>query len=130
MTNRTYTQEQKAQVVAEWLAGATQNDLATRHHLPKSTVSTWTKRFPRTALVPKRDLALEFGMSVYTRAMEALEALGAHLRAANEPQFAGVVEGWSTRVADLTRTVVTLGAAIQRGSPEPIIIDETPDVTH
>ena len=86
---RTYTPELKAQVIAEWLAGETQNALARNHKLPKSTVTTWTKNFPRTAPVPVQDLAEAFAMSVYSRTMEALDALGAHLRAAARYGAAG-----------------------------------------
>ena len=114
----------KVKAVADWLTGSTQTEIAHRYKLPKSTVSTWTLQFPRTAPVPQQDFRLAFGMSVYQRAMEALDALGSHLRAAKASEFAGDIEGWSVRTGELARIIVTLGSAIQRGQDEPIPIQQ------
>ena len=123
-----YSDELKAQVIAEWLAGGTtQNKLAKKYQMPMSTLTTWTRLYPRSAPVANTDLEQAFAMSVYSRAMEALDALSAHLRAAAAPEFAGVIEGWHDRMADLTRTVVTFGSAVQRGRGEPIPIEQPID---
>lgn len=119
---RTYAPELKAQVIAEWLAGASSNALAKKHGIPRPTVAGWLHGESRQVTIPQPDLREAFGMSVYSRAMEALDALGAHLRAAARPEFAGTVEGWSDRTEKLRQTVIALGSAIQAGSPEPIAV--------
>ena len=120
----TYAPELKAQVIAEWLSGTPLRQLAKNHGIPKSTIQTWIEAHPRTVLVPETDLREQFGRLVFTTALHTFEALDAHVRAAASPQLAGVTEGWTSRVAELTKTAIALGAAIQRGSPEPIAIGE------
>lgn len=125
---KTYSPEIKAQVIAEWLAGAPLRQLVKRHGIPKSTVQTWANANPRTAVVPEMDLREQFGRLVFQTAMHTFEALDAHVRAASTPAIAGTIEGWTTRVNELTKTAVALGAAIQRGSSEPITIPDADDV--
>ena len=122
----TYSPELKAQVIAEWLAGASQNSLAKKYSVPRPTIVTWTRQQARQVLIPETDMRERFGRLVFETAMHTFEALDAHVRAAASPEFAGTVEGWTTRVNELTKTAIALGAAIQRGSPEPIAIDDEP----
>ena len=127
MAGRTYTAEQKAQVIGEWLAGSGLRALARAHKMPTATVQNWVRGYTRRITLPGPDLAEAFADSVYSRATEALEALGAHLRAAARPELAEASDGWTDRAAALSRIVVTLGAAIQRGQPGPIEIGSRGD---
>src|SRR3990172_265248 len=103
---RVYPPELKAQVIAEWLAGTGLRTLAKRHQVPASTLQRWFAGFPRTATVADPDLLSAFANSVYSRAMEALDGLGAHLRAAARPELADASEGWTDRASALSRIVV------------------------
>ena len=49
----TYSPELKAQVIAEWMAGASLKQLALSYAVPKSTVQEWVKGHGRVAVVPK-----------------------------------------------------------------------------
>lgn len=121
---RTYPRKMQAAVIAEWLAGESSSQLAQKYKVPRSTITTWTNLYPRTDLVREEDLRERFGRLVYETAMATFEALNAHVRAAADPEFARNIEGWTSRVNELTKTAVALGAAIQRGSAEPITVED------
>ncbi len=123
MPNRTYSPELKAQVIAEWLGGATQNSLAKKYNLPRMTVVTWIRPFPRQVTIPELDLRQQFAVKVYQTALKHFDALDAHAGAATDAGFAGTLEGWADRYGELAKVAIALGAAIQRGSPEPITIE-------
>src|SRR5688572_2480570 len=125
MAQKTYSAELKAKVLAEWMAGSSQNSLAKKYSVPRPTIIDWTRQHTRQVLIPEPDLREQFGRLVFETAMHTFEALNAHVRAAASPEFAGAVEGWTTRINELTKTAIALGAAIQRGSPEPITIDDS-----
>src|SRR3990167_564362 len=105
---RQYPDELKAQVIGAWLAGtASQGALARKYGVPRQTVVTWLRRLPaRQVLIQDKSLEEQFARPLYHTAMEARDALGAHLRAAATPEFAGVIEGWTDRASGLSRTVV------------------------
>ncbi len=57
---QTYTDELKAQVIAEWKAGSSLNALVKAHGVPKTTVRSWVGPHDRVAIVhsaaPKKEV--------------------------------------------------------------------------
>ena len=54
----TYSDELKAQVISEWMAGSSLNQLAATHSVPKPTVQHWVKGRERLVIpvsIPKKD---------------------------------------------------------------------------
>lgn len=119
--------EIKAQVIAEWQTGATPGALSRKYSIPRPTIIGWTKAYTRQVVIQEPDLREQFGRLVYQTTLHTFEALDAHVSALRDPALAGVVEGWTTRVAELTKTAIALGTAIQQGSPEPIPIESGSD---
>lgn len=52
-TREAWPSEVKANVIAEWMAGASLDGLAVSHRAPKSTVQRWVKGLVRTVSIPK-----------------------------------------------------------------------------
>ena len=50
-----YPAEFKAQVISEFKAGSSLNQLAAAHHCPKSTIQGWVRQHERVRVVPKKE---------------------------------------------------------------------------
>lgn len=124
---QTYPAEVKAQVIAEWQTGQTPGALSRKYDIPRATIVGWTKPYSRQVVIQEPDLREQFGRLVYTTTLHTFQALDAHVSALRDPKLAGVVEGWTSRVAELTKTAIALGTAIQRGSEDPIPITDDGD---
>src|SRR3990167_2284124 len=112
--SNTYTAEIKAQVVAEWMTGMTPGALSRKYDIPRPTIIGCTKTYTRQVVIQEPDLREQFGRLVFTTTLHTFEALDAHVRALSDPVLAGSIEGWTTRVAELTKTAIALGSAIQQ----------------
>lgn len=52
---QTYTDEQRAQVIAEWKAGSSLNQLARAHKMPKGTVQRWVQNLERVQVATQKN---------------------------------------------------------------------------
>jgi hypothetical protein len=48
----TYSDELKAQVIAEWMAGASQKQLVAAYHVPQTTIRSWIAGHDRVVIAP------------------------------------------------------------------------------
>lgn len=115
---RTYSNELRAQVIAEWQLGASLHSLSVKHDIPMSTVKGWLDRVERTVAVPQKDQREELGRLVYDYLAAGLEALIAQARAMADPEwFKG--QGGSHHLIHgvLADKLVIIFGGVERGKP-------------
>lgn len=88
----TYAPDLKAQVIAEWKAGSSLNQLAQQFKIPKSTIQTWAEAHPRTMLIPKQNSLADYDLDGM-----AVELLDGSLGAIRAIQRAPADEAWLKR---------------------------------
>ena len=81
--NKTYTEEFKAQVIAELVGGASVRSLARKHNVPPVTIRHWRIQWGIQAPVvaPKNEVDIqERGLRLLLANLDALEAIAAHAK--------------------------------------------------
>ncbi len=84
---QTYSDEIKAQVIAEWHLGAAVAALARKHKIPRSTVRAWTTGLTTTAPVVAIQKREDLGLLVYEYLATGLKALIAQAGAMGDTEW-------------------------------------------
>ena len=130
---QSYTPEIKAQVIAEWTAGASADQLAARYKMPRTTIQTWTKKRRRAQLVLKKNPLDDYDFDTAAVGLidGSVRAFQAILSAAEDPQWikghnpseaailAGVIADKLYRLLAAIERQPTLAAGANEGAPLP-----------
>lgn len=115
---RSYTQEQKAQIIAEWTLGVPAHALAKKHGIPRSTVRAWTGGLtiaPVVASEKREDL----GALVYEYLATGLRALIAQARETAQAEYIQKQSADQLYLlhGTLADKLIAIFGAIERGRP-------------
>ena len=116
---QTYTDEMKAQVIADYALGLSKSAIAKKHNVSRTTVITWLANHERP--VPTVSDAFQrdhLGQLVYDYLVTGFEALIAQHRIAADPEY---LKGEGVALAEIYKAlhggVVSVAQAIERGQP-------------
>ena len=118
-----YTDEIKAQVIAEWELGTSQAALARKHNIPRSTVRLWTAGQEPIATMTATQKREDLGELVFAYLAEGLRTLRTQAAAMGDSEWFKVQPGTQHLIHGvLADKLVIIFGGVERGTqhePEP-----------
>lgn len=127
-----YNDEFKAQIISEWMAGSSLNQLSAVHKMPKATVQSWVRGHTRYTLpVPQKNGLEDYDFDGAAEQLidGSVRAYKAIVRAAEDPEW---IKGHSPSEAAILAGVIAdklyrLLGAIERPTDPNAIPAGTPE---